>query len=66
MLILNEGDNPHLRLALGALKWIYLISPERIEGFHRRRKNGQSAYDEGRVVWDTCKKVIQKTFTVFL
>ena len=26
MLILNEGDNPHLRLALGALKWIYLIN----------------------------------------
>ena len=26
MLILNEGDNPHLRLALGALKWIYLAS----------------------------------------
>ena len=26
MLILNEGDNPHLRLTLGALKWIYLIN----------------------------------------
>ena len=26
VLILNEGDNPHLRLTLGALKWIYLAS----------------------------------------